>query len=119
MAASTMNLMKDMHLSMKRSSAKLKDSNKVLYKIKYSINRLPTFSSKDEYLIDALLETNELEIFATKAVIDFSNYHWENYGKYPIMAGLIFHTIFIGLQIVYIDQVYQQKLPDEETKYLI
>ena len=45
--------------------------------------------------------------------------HWESYGKYPIFAGLIFHVFYIVLQIIYIDQTYQLKKPDEETKFLL
>ena len=91
-----------------------KEQKQVQYKIKYTLNRLPLFSTKKKHLIDALLQTREDDVFRTQVVKDFSSYHWSCYGKYPILAGLVFHIIYITLMILYIDQYYQLKVAIED-----
>lgn len=84
-----------------------KEKKSVNFKIKYTLNRLPTFSTKDKYLLDAILKTSENEVFLTQAVKDFTVYHWHCYGQYPIFFGLIAHLTYIVGMIVYIDHQYQ------------
>lgn len=78
------------------------------YKIKYSLNRLPLFSTEEKYLIDALIKTKEDAVFRCQVVKDFAQYHWDCYGKYPILAGLFAHVLYIIFMMLYIDAYYQR-----------
>jgi len=54
----------DQEVSQEKKSC-LKEQKQIQYKIKYTLNRLPLFSTQKQYLIDALLHTREEEVFRT------------------------------------------------------
>lgn len=80
------------------------------YKIAYFINKLPMLVQENEYLIDAMLEGEELEVFGTNAVKYLSMYHWQRFAKYPIWTIFILHCFYIVLQAIYINQYFQERV---------
>jgi len=91
-------------------------ANQKSLKIKYTISNLPLFSTKDSYLIDSLLSTDEIEIFGTKAVQDFTKFHWESYAKWPILLALLNHITYVYLAAVYINERYNHRKAMNECK---
>lgn len=59
--------------------------------------------------MNALLTTDELNVFTSEAVIDMSTFHWENYGKYPIFTGLLIYSAYIFFMIVYINAEFSER----------
>lgn len=71
------------------------ESEHNVYKIEHIMNRLPLFATQKDNLFDAILETKELEIFRSKNLRDFSNFHWNTYAKYVIWTAFVWHCIYL------------------------
>ena len=70
------------------------DQNRV-YKIKYTLNLLPSIDLQDASLMEALSETEELEIFNCKVVKELIDFKWTTYaGKYHFIGASI-HLGFV------------------------
>ena len=89
-----------------------KPKKRKVYKIKYTLNLLPTTTFKDgtcnrlNDLMDKFAETEELEIFNSKVVKDFYAYQWEGYGKVVHLIGATLHLLYFILILVYTHDVY-------------
>lgn len=53
--------------------------HEIHYKIKYEACLLPSMSQDSGSLIDAIANSEELEIFKTKLVKDVINYKWDRF----------------------------------------
>ena len=78
------------------------DQDKKLYKIKYTINILPSINESEESLMEALGETNELKIFQSKVIKEFIQFKWDTYaGKFHYIGAFI-HIIYVLIFNVYV-----------------
>ena len=76
------------------------------YKIRYSINILPSMSEKEGLIIAAVAQSEELEIFFTEAVKDLVNYKWQQFAKLTHWVGWITHMIYIVALQSYVTDIY-------------
>lgn len=53
----------------------------IVNKIKYTLNILPSMSEKMATLMEGLGETEELEVFDTKSVMDMIDFKWRKYAS--------------------------------------
>jgi len=97
------------------------DKEKKFYKIKYTLNLLPsvTYQNGESILMNELMDilgnTEELEIFRTKAVEDFFTYQWENYAKHLHYFGGFVHFVYVILFFIYCDQVFNERNYDNRV----
>lgn len=78
-----------------------------VYKIKYSLNILPSLNDGCEGdLMEAIIGTDENEIFISEAVMDMVDYKWDTYAFKTHMIGAVFHLIYSGCLIAYIDHTF-------------
>ena len=64
---------------------------------------LPCINESEESLMNALGETNELEIFQCKLVRDLILFKWERYaGKFHYI-GMINHTCYVFIFALYVN----------------
>jgi len=73
-------------------AAKDKPNAKV-YKIKYNLNIIPSMSEKDGQIIEAIANSNELEIFKTKVVKDLVKFKWDQFGYWIHMIMFMVHLL--------------------------
>jgi hypothetical protein len=77
------------------------------YKIKYTLNMLPSVTYKNGESImfndfmEVMCSTEELDIFRTKVVEDFFEHQWNNYAKHLHYFGALIHLIYIILFSAY------------------
>lgn len=82
------------------------------YKIKYTLNILPSVTYVDDAcsgvndLLEALGDTDEQEIFDTRIVKDFYEYQWQNYAKHVHYFGAGIHLIYCLVFLTYVNQIY-------------
>jgi len=103
-----------------KADAKVEDKSKV-YKIQYSVNLLgqtgmfcekdyvtgeETVLNEDVNLMSLCEETEELDIFKTKAIQDIIHYRWDTYAKNLHLMGLFFTTTYITSVILYVIEGY-------------
>lgn len=92
------------------------DSSKV-YKISYQINVLPklseyitenpetgeiTFVNEDVSLMEMCFNSNELELFKTKTIIQLLEFKWESFAFKIHSIGLIMHFFYMTVLFLYI-----------------
>lgn len=56
--------------------------------------------------MDALANTEEIEIFELESVKDMLDFKWEKFAKRTHMIGFYFHTTYIFFLLCYIDDIY-------------
>lgn len=82
------------------------------YKIKYTLNLLPNTTyqngvcTRANELMESLQESNDNNIYETKIVKDFYDFHWNMYAKHIHYFGALLHTIYLCLFVVYVNEVY-------------
>jgi len=85
------------------------------YKIRYTLNMLPSVTYKDgeslnfNDFMEEMGNTDELDIFRTKVVNDFFDQQWETYAKHLHYFGALVHFAYITLFTIYIIQVYNHR----------
>ena len=63
-------------------------------------------SQEDGKLIDAIADSDELEIFETDIVIDLVDFRWEKFARIIHLRGLVVHCIYIITLMMYIRSTY-------------
>ena len=66
----------DFPLSSKTKDEVSVDGDTKVYKIKYILNVLPNIDESQDSLMEAIAETDELEIFENKVLRDFIDFKW-------------------------------------------
>jgi len=73
----------------------LHDEDAKLYKIGYILNLLPNIDESNDSLMEAVGETDELDIFECKVLRDFIEFKWYMYaGKFHYI-GAVIHSIYL------------------------
>ena len=73
------------------------------------MNRLPMFAaSPEENIFDAILQTKELDIFRSKTLLDFSNYHWNTYASKVIWCAFLWHCLFMIVQFLFVSSILRK-----------
>jgi hypothetical protein len=72
------------------------------------VNTLGKRSFKNEgiFLMEEFAESEELEVFTSKSLIDLLEFKWTEFGKQFHMVGCCMHFMYMSLLFVYINQVY-------------
>ena len=79
------------------------------YKIEYHLNILPNITEdfeKGDSLMDALEDSEELDIFVTDIVRDIIDYKWSSYAFKIHMLAAIVHACYLFVLMYYINQTY-------------
>jgi hypothetical protein len=110
-----------------------------VYKIKYSLNLLPSIgtyinkdkdlytkkmvvelSNNDINLLDECANSEELAIFETDTLKDLIEFKWSQYGYRFHLGGFLIHAVYVIMLFVYTDMVYingsSKALNDEKFK---
>ena len=83
------------------------DQNHAIFKIKYTINLLPSMDIDDGLsLMDLLGDTNQIDILKTKAVQDIINFKWNAYGKKIHYLSAIMHMIYVTMFLLFLNYHY-------------
>ena len=82
---------------------------KKVYKVKYTLNILPSMSERVTTLMDALGDTEELDVFECKAVMDMIDFKWLQYSRQVHYMGLIAHMMYLGFFSIYIFEIFIYK----------
>lgn len=78
-----------------------------VYKIKYSLNILPSMNDAcEEDLMEAIIRSEELKIFESEGVIDMVDYKWDAFAFRRHLIGTFFHLIYLVCLIAYIDHTF-------------
>jgi len=91
------------------------DASKLKFrKINYQINILPSMSQKSGSLIDAIANSDELEIFHTDVIMDMVEFKWKQFALGQHKVGCFFNFLYmvgitIYIQHTYIDNLHQHK----------
>lgn len=83
--------------------------SKKIYKIKYTLNILPSMSEEEETLMNTAGQTDELEIFDCKALIDYIEFKWTNYAGPIHKVGATFHAMYIFVFSWFVFEFYLYK----------
>ena len=89
-----------------------------MYKIKYTLNILPSIDEFEDSLMNACGETVEVEIFESKVIRDLIEFRWNKYaGKFHYI-GLSIHTLYVILFNFYVSDFLQKERlkPNESNK---
>jgi hypothetical protein len=87
-----------------------------IYKIKYTLNLLPSISEDKDSLMTALGETNELKILSTKVIRDVLEFRWNTYAYKFHYIGLFIHVIYVLVFNIYVSYFMQlPKLEKDES----
>jgi len=99
------------------------DTDKI-YKIKYTVNLLPTtfmhikatrcqknsliktHINEDNIMMKLLAFSTEYEIFNQESIVDIVDYKWEVFGFIFHFVGFIFTVINTAIMIFYVQEVY-------------
>jgi maltodextrin utilization protein YvdJ len=84
---------------------KASDEGKKLM-IVYNLNMLTSLSNEDGTLMEAIANSEELEIFDTDAVKDLIDYKWQAYANQIHMFGFLFHVGYVFEIFVYLNITY-------------
>lgn len=77
------------------------------YKIKYSINILPSILQNEEKsLMDCLGKTPELQIFETKVVSDLLDYKWNGTSGLVHKIGAATHVCYLIVFSFFVNEMY-------------
>ena len=88
---------------------------KKFYKMKYTINILPLTTFEDDEsinicdLLDALGDTDELEVFQTKVVQDYFLFMWNAYAKHLHYFGGFIHLCYFCIFWFYVNTIYNNR----------
>ena len=94
----------------------MNEEGKKIYKIKYTLNLLPQTSEEEDSLMNALGETEELQILSTKAIRDLLEFRWNKYAFKFHYIGLSFHVIYVLAFNIYVSYFIQlPKLNKDES----
>ena len=97
------------------------ESHRKFYKIKYTLNILPaaTYEGDQVELLDDLMiafgDTNDLNVFESKVVVDFFEYQWNSYAKHVHYFGFLVHFIYFVLFVFYVNQIYLDRNYDNRV----
>lgn len=72
----------------------LKEDNH-LYKIEYQLNQLCSMSKEDGSIMDAVANSEEVDLFETDAVMDMIDFKWDRYASKIHLIGMIIHIIYM------------------------
>lgn len=81
-------------------------ANEKEVKIKYEVNILPFVNEDNDLLIDAISNSDDLDIFNTDVVMDLIDYKWNKFAKRVHYIGWVIHMFYISVLIAYIKNVY-------------
>ena len=79
------------------------------YKIKYSLNILPSISpnsTEDTTLMDVCGNTDELEVFDSKALSDLLEFKWKSASGPIHMVGGASHLLYLLVFSVFVNELY-------------
>ena len=83
------------------------DDDQRVYKIKYSLNVLPSMNDLcDEDLMEAIIRSEEDNIFTSEAVVDMIEFKWQKYAFRRHMIGAFFHMIYLTCLLLYINHTF-------------
>lgn len=106
------------------ADTKIVDSSKI-FKIKYSINLLPSlemyvnkntdpkvkgkeYTNKDTHMMRILSEQSQLDLFDTHPVLELIEFKWNKFARKHHSVGWYMHLLYIFTIILYINLVYIQ-----------
>jgi hypothetical protein len=75
--------------------------------------------NEDINIMSLCEETEELDVFATKAMQDIIQYRWDTYGKQFHLTGLFFTMTYIASVILYVIEAYIESDSEHQKKFLI
>jgi hypothetical protein len=75
-------------------------------RIIYQLNILLSVSQDNGKLIEALANSDELEVFMTDVVRDIIDYKWAVFARSVHQTGFLAHMFYVILLIVYISETY-------------
>lgn len=104
-----------------KAAAKLAGENVegTVYKIKYTLNLLPSMLEQDGRLIPALAASEELDIFNCSAVKELLQFKWKAHAEKRQLLGATIHVIYICTLIAYIQTVYLSEPPAVANHWLL
>lgn len=77
------------------------------FKIQYQVNMLPSMNEQDgSNIIQAISNSEDLEIFTCSVVQDLINYKWQTFASKVHWFGWMIHIVYIISLQLYIIQVY-------------
>ena len=80
---------------------KINEDKTKVFKIRYTLNVLPSIDEHDDSLMNALGETEEITIFSSKVIRDLLEFRWNLYaGKFHYI-GLGIHTFYVFIFNIY------------------
>jgi hypothetical protein len=85
------------------------EESKKLYKIKYTLNILPSMCEDHGTLMDTAGQTDELRIFECKALIDYIEFKWTNYAGPIHKVGATFHAMYLMVYSLFVFEIYLYK----------
>jgi len=83
-----------------------KDNSGKQFKMRYQINLLPSMSEDEGQIIQAIANSEELELFKTDAVKDLVNYKWGAFASSVHWFGWLIHMLYIISLQMYITKIY-------------
>jgi hypothetical protein len=98
-----------------RDAKKTDEQKKRFFKIRYTLNILPSATHLNgecqgvNDLLNHLGETKELSLFDTSIVKDFYEFQWNKYAKHIHFLGFFHHLVYFLLYIFYINHIYLDK----------
>lgn len=60
-------------------------------------------------LMDLLGDSEEIDIFSTKVVIDFFDFNWDTYAKHLHYLGATIHMFYVSMFCIYINEIYNER----------
>jgi len=87
-----------------------------VYKIKYTLNVLPSMLEEDGRIIAALAHSEELDIFNCPAVKELIQFMWQSYARAKQSLGAMIHMCYIFTLIAYIQTVYLSAENSEDVQ---
>lgn len=70
------------------------------------MNYLSSMSEEDGLLMNAICESDELEIFKSDLIIDLVDFRWNSIAKKVHTIGFCFHLCYILFLSLYINDTY-------------
>jgi len=82
------------------------EKNHRYLKIKYQCNLLSSMSEKEGSIMDAIANSDEIEIFNAETVRDLIDFKWAFYAEKLHLFGATVHFIYVFVLILYINSIY-------------
>jgi hypothetical protein len=97
----------DLELEGLQIDGKVNNQELKVFKIRYYINIL-SFATEDEdkAMINAIAESEEMDIFETPLIKDYIDFKWERFAFRQHLIGFCFHITYVVTLMYYIAQVY-------------